>query len=683
MPPSLAHLSPDAAQHFRLRFFVAVTRVIESAAEALDGNAPLVERFPFLAGYRDELAANGFPADGGDDEPASYRLEGALATWEERTPAHLPLRALARAARLDPRALGILFTVGLVEEDARFGLLFEAMQGTAGVHRPTQGLLDAWWRDPDDRGEARAALRSLRDLGLLAVENPEAPRSEWLLHVPARVWEAIRGEVPENVAPGMCHRRPPDEREETLLVPEALRETAERLPALLRGGEVGALVVRGPRHGGRRTFVRAMAAALGRGVVEVHGPLRPDDERWRLAGLLSTLLHAMPVAVLDLAPGETAVLPAAPGADGPVAVVLGRQGGAEGAALERALTVALSIPGPAERRAHWSRALRGRPCREVDRIADGFRMTSGAIRRAAGLAGAEASLEGREEVTAGDVRRACGSLRRAALDTLAVRIATVGGWGQLAASPETMRELHGLEARCRHRERLGGAVGPALGAQLNPGVRALLHGPSGCGKTLAARVLAGVLERDLYAVNLAGTVDKYLGETEKNLDRVFSLAEELDVVLLLDEGDSLLARRTQVSSSNDRFANLETNYLLQRVECFEGILVVCTNGIELLEPALMRRMDFTVGFRLPDPAERFAVLRLHLPDRHEIDHDYLREVASRCQLSPGQLRNAVLHASLLALSDAAALGSTHLDEGVQREYRKAGATCPLRPLERG
>jgi hypothetical protein len=672
----------DAAQHFRLRVFVAIARLIERSAEALGGEEPLLERFPFLGGYAEELAASDFPGCGPGEDVAG-RLEAEVVRWEEGALGHLPLRALGRAAGLDGRALGLLLSAGLVEEDARFGLLFEALQGTSGAHRPAQGLLDAWWREPVDRGEARAALRRLRVLGLLVVSNPDAPRSEWLLHVPPAVWEALRGETPEVAGAGLRHLPLAPEPPEPLVLPLSLRAQVERLPGLLARGEVEALVVRGPRHGGRRTFLRHLARALGRGLLEVDGPLRADDERWRLLGSLSTLLHAMPVAILDLAPGETAELPPLGGADGPLGVVLGRQGGVAGPAVASAVTVGLGTPAPAERREHWSRALGGRPCAEAEEIADGFRMTSGNIRRVARLAHVEASLAGRDEVTAGDVRRASRSLSRAALDTLAVRLDTSGGWEQLALPPETARELRGLEIRCRHRERLGGAVGPALCAQLNAGVRALLHGPSGCGKTLATRVLAGTLQRDLYRLDLAAVVNKYLGETEKNLDRVFSLAEELDVVLLLDEGDSLLARRTQVSSSNDRYANLETNYLLQRVESFEGILVVCTNGVDLLDPALMRRMDFTIAFRVPDPAERFAVLRLHLPHRHEIDHEYLREVAFRCQLSPGQLRNAVLHAALLALSDDTEIAAPQLEEGLMREYRKAGATCPLRPLARG
>ncbi|HWW75842.1 MAG TPA: ATP-binding protein, partial [Pyrinomonadaceae bacterium] len=161
----------------------------------------------------------------------------------------------------------------------------------------------------------------------------------------------------------------------------------------------------------------------------------------------------------------------------------------------------------------------------------------------------------------------------------------------MAAGQETLRELANLESRCRHRERLHANVGESLGAQLNCGVRALFSGPSGTGKTLAARLLASTLGMDLYRLDLSSVVNKYIGETEKSLNQIFARAEELDVILLLDEGDALLTQRTNVNSSNDRYANLETNFLLQRLETFEGIIVVTTNASERIDSAFQRRMD--------------------------------------------------------------------------------------------
>jgi SpoVK/Ycf46/Vps4 family AAA+-type ATPase len=182
---------------------------------------------------------------------------------------------------------------------------------------------------------------------------------------------------------------------------------------------------------------------------------------------------------------------------------------------------------------------------------------------------------------------------------------------------------------------------------------------------------------DLYRLDLASVVNKYIGETEKTLDQLFSRAEELDVVLLIDEGDALLTSRTAVQSSNDRYANLETNFLLQRLESYEGILVVTTNAANRIDSAFQRRMDVVVEFRMPEPHERWAIWQLHLPAAHAIEHAWLQDVALRCEISGGQIRNAVLHASLLALDDRRPLGGVHLERALHREYRKSGAVCPL------
>jgi SpoVK/Ycf46/Vps4 family AAA+-type ATPase len=287
-------------------------------------------------------------------------------------------------------------------------------------------------------------------------------------------------------------------------------------------------------------------------------------------------------------------------------------------------------------------------------------------------------LAGRHVVTAADVQQASSELNRQALETLAVRVPVGGDWRDLGARDDTIRELIGLELRCRHRDRLARSIRAMPGLHSNGGVRALFRGPSGTGKTLAARLLAAALQMDLYRLDLSSVVNKYIGETEKNLERVLSRAEELNVILLMDEGDALLTQRTSVQSSTDRYANLETNYLLQRLESFDGILVVTTNAGERIDAAFERRMDVVVEFRLPEASERWEIWQMHLPSSHTVAADFLNELATRCALSGGQIRNAVLHASLLALDGGEVVSSALIDAAVQREYRKAGAVCPLR-----
>jgi hypothetical protein len=624
----IGELARTPANHFRLHVYAAIARLRERLPAPDDANG-----LAFLRGYYDELDAG---------TPSWERLR----EWERGAP-HLPLRALRESLELDAVALTLLFTIGLVEEDARFGSLFEALNGLPGEPRPTLGLL-ATWTDDD---AARDALHGLLANGIVAAANGDAPRPRWALEVPPVLWDAMRGRTPRGyVGPD----RLPDASQ--LVLPAELAAALARLPALLDGEEPRPLLVRGPRAGGRRTLVGAVARALGRGLL----PLDEVDAR---AGPLATLLHALPVVELDPAPGETVDLPRLAGYGGPLAAIAGRRGGVR---AERAVTVTLGLPDPELRAVHWRESLGD--AQLADDLAVRVRTTSGTIRRVAELARAEAALAGRTRVEDADVRAALRALESEALETLAARVATGGDWSDLAVGDETARELALLESRCRHRERLQGA----------PGVRALFSGPSGTGKTLAAGLLASALGKELYALDLSTVVNKYLGETEKNLDAVFSRAEELDVILMLDEGDALMTRRTDVHTSNDRYANLETNFLLQRLESYEGILVATTNAGERIDPAFRRRLDVVVEFRAPDASERWSIWLLHLPPEHLVDDAFLDEVAARCQLTGGQIRNAVLHASLLALDEDGVLTAEHLELAVRREYRKAGAVCPLR-----
>ena len=674
-----AEVALTPAAHFKLYFFAAVKRVIEQVSLSLGLFETTFDQFPFLVGYNEEIEALGLAELISDD--AGWWCD-SLREWEQRAPGHLPLRALREAAGLDHSALALLLAIGLIEEDARFGCLFESMQGSPGQHRPTVGLLSAWWRAPDDVIGVRANLRRLQELGLIQVMNPAAPRIEWVLAPSTLLWDVLRGDTQERLASWVSYQ-PPEGflRLEELILPRALKQRLAIAPALLASGEAQALIVRGPQRNGRRTVLGAVARAMDVGLLAISGLSKADDERWRSVGPLAAMLNAIPFVALDPAPGEIVEFPRLDGYDGPIGIVLGKQGGVSCASAERALTITLEVPDASSRRLHWVMGLGGHEANELEAISERFRMTAGNIRRAASLAVSHAALDSRAAVTLADVQQASRALNRQALDTLAAQVDASGDWSQLAAGSQTLAELYNLETRCRHRERLVDSLSTAPGAQLNAGVRALFRGPSGTGKSLAAQLLASVLQMDLYRLDLSSVVNKYIGETEKNLNQVFSRAEELDVILLLDEGDALLTQRTEVRDSNDRYANLETNYLLQRLESFLGILIVTTNAGDRIDSAFNRRIDVVVEFRPPEAAERWAIWQLHLPPQQAVDPSLLREVAGRCSLTGGQIRNAVLHASLLALEAGGIVTSSHLESAVQREYRKTGAVCPLRPAE--
>ena len=674
---ALADVPRTAAQHFRLAMFGVIARFIDSCADGDVGS--LVEAQPFLVDYLDQIDARTPP---GDSYGARWRA--ALDAWEADAVSHsarLPLLALRRAG-LSDIALELMLAVGLVEEDPRFGDVFAALQD--GVRRPTVGLITGCWRGTEageDLGdEIRRAFTTLIDHGLVQIPNAEVARAEWTPVPAEQVWDVLRGESP---AVRGWEFHPPASLPDlaNYIVSDERREACLILPALLAHEPRHLLIVRGPTHNGRTTLAGAVARALGKALLMARAAVLDDETAWRRFAVIATLSDAVPVIRADLSPGETRQIPPLPLCDAPLVVVGDRYGAWRSADSRPVVTIDLPLPPPEQRLAHWRAALPAHPAAgaiPLEELALARRLTSGGIRRTAAAAVGLARLTGRDVVNADDVRRACRTLESARLETIATRLTTQGALHDLIVDDETREEIESLVARCRYREPLAGA-GAAV-AQCNVGVRALFAGPTGTGKTLAARLLAGSLGKDLYRVDLSATVNKYLGETEKNLDRVFSAAEELDVVLLLDEGDALMAGRTDVGSSNDRYANLETNFLLQRIESFDGILVVTSNAADRIDRAFARRMDVVVPFKAPDEWRRFELLKLHL-GTEALDDGWLQDVACRCALSGGQLRNVAADARLFAMRDDSALRERHVYAALAREYRKRGALCPLRPVD--
>jgi hypothetical protein len=663
---AFAGLPATAERHLALHLLAAVLRVAGLALRWQGSAEAALARFPFLGAWLDQVAAHGL--GGAPLETVQRWWLEAIVGFERRT-GPVPLRRLMDGAGLEREAVVLLAALALPEEDARFGPLFEALQESPGLRRPTPALAAALFPEG-----AAGLLRRLREWGLVEVPG-EAERG--LRPVPL-LWEALRGEAPE--AGSWAEYRPLGALPRLgalLLEPETAAQLA-RIAGLLARGGAQALVLRGPRRNGRGTVLGAVAAELGRGVLRLSAPPRPEDPLWRQAGTLAVLLGAMPCLALDLGPGEAREVPALPGGAGPLGIALGTQGAVTGAGLGQALTLALPLPGPETRQRLWRRGLgdgNAAPTLEA------LRMSSGNILRAAALARAAARAEG-TAVGPRHIGDAARALDRTALDGLAQRLETPVDWNRLALGEETGAELRALLARCRHRERLGGLLATGAGGEApSCGIRALFRGPSGTGKTLAAKLVAGSLGLDLYRADLSGIVDKYIGETEKNLERLLGAAEELGILLLLDEGDALLTQRTGVQSAHDRYANIETNYLLQRLESFQGILVVTTNAGDRIDTAFQRRMDAILDFSLPDAQERHRILELHLPAGHHIPPALLAEVAQRCALAGGQIRNAVIHATLLALEESRGGGpeAHHLRAAVAREYRKQGAVSPLRP----
>lgn len=304
-----------------------------------------------------------------------------------------------------------------------------------------------------------------------------------------------------------------------------------------------------------------------------------------------------------------------------------------------------------------------------------YRLGAAQIRRAARAATALAAFDG-TPVTAAHVQHSARQQSAPLLDRHARRIRPAVGFDGLVLPPEPLTLLHELVQRARHREKVLGEWRLRTGGGRGRGVVALFAGESGTGKTLSAEVVAGELGLDLYVVELSAVVDKYIGETEKNLERIFSEADRTDAVLLFDEADAVFGKRSEVKSSHDRYANLESAYLLQRLEAFDGIAVLTTNLRANIDEAFTRRLDLVVDFPFPDAGQRIALWRSCLAATPCADDLGLDVCAKEYELSGGAIRSAAVTAGYLAAGRGEAVSAEDIRAGARREYRKMGRLVP-------
>ena len=653
MTRSLTFPAPDAAGHFRLMVFGVVLHLLEQHPEATSD-------LPFLAAYRAEIARQA----GRDTAPAAAEWAAALDAID--TASALPFARLARAG-VSPLARQLLATLAMIEEDPALAWLIEPEGGL-----PTLGGLIAQWRmhaGGDRAAAVRDAARDLETAGLVELVDPEALRGERRLRLPGPLLDVLAGAPPRFDG---AHFAPRDSLPVTgdWIAPGPETVDPVRLGALIASDPARIILVRGPGRNGRRMLLRAAARAAGLDTLTVPQAMLTDPTQWRGVAAAAHLAGAMVIAAVEPAPGETLPIPAHPLFAGPIGIAIGASGTIRQEGQAAILAIDLPLPDAAARARQWQACGLGALAGELDTMS----MTLGNIACAARGAAAAAELAHRPDAPIpADIRTAARSLRDARLDALATPIALRGEPEPLFLDSRESQEFDALLLRAHHRERLGLELGHGRG------VRALFAGASGTGKTLAARHIAARLGKDLYRIDLAATVSKYIGETEKCLDRALSAAEELDVVLLLDEGDALMARRTDIGSSNDRYANLETNFLLQRIESFQGIILVTTNDVERIDQAFARRLDAMLTFRSPDAVMRRAILARQLGE-HEVSAWLLDDIACRCALTGGQLRNVALHARLLAMDRDSGPDDAALRAAIEREYRKTSAFCPLKPM---
>jgi hypothetical protein len=406
--------------------------------------------------------------------------------------------------------------------------------------------------------------------------------------------------------------------------------------------------------------------------------LNRDDEPGLLAKIVgreallgSAGVVAGPVeALLDRAPGSVRAFATLPG---PV-LLHGRAAWEPAWSREVPLVVDTSVGSSAERQHQWRAALGADSppgLGEAD-VTTQFLLSGEQVMRAATAARLQARLAS-EAVDLEHIRAGARAQNGAGLERLARRIRPAVVWEDLVLAPATSSALRELAGRARHRDLVLDEWGMRPGGGRGRGITALFAGDSGTGKTMSAEAVAHDLGLDLYAVNLATVVDKYVGETEKNLERIFTEADGVNAVLLFDEADALFGKRSEVRDANDRYANIEVGYLLQRMETFDGLAVLATNLRANLDEAFTRRLDLFIDFPAPDPGLRRVLwdrcLGQGVPRSADLDLDFC---ADAFELSGGNIRSITTTAAYLAAGNGRPVRMADLIRGVYHEYRKLG-----------
>lgn len=342
----------------------------------------------------------------------------------------------------------------------------------------------------------------------------------------------------------------------------------------------------------------------------------------------------------------------------------------------RVFPIQFPLPSYELRLEAWQRFLPNAPAHEHHTLANNFRFTIGRIHLATAQAARTAQMLGRDHVSSHDIHDACRSQTSAKLLALGRKIEPLYHWHDLILPADPTAHLKEICGHVRHRHQVMSEWNFRGKLSLGRGLCALFSGPSGTGKTMAAEVMANELRLQMFKIDVSAVVSKYIGETEKNLSRIFDEAEQSNCILFFDEADAIFGKRTEVRDSHDRYANIEVNYLLQRIEEYEGIVILASNFHKNIDEAFLRRIRFAVEFPMPDAAHRSNIWKNVFPTAIPldpfIDFDFL---AARFQITGGSIKNIALSAAFLAAADGATVRMEHIIRAVKREYQKLGRVC--------
>lgn len=589
---------------------------------------------------------------------ASHLTFSELAACVDEARERLPSRlgGFVRDFALETPELFVAALCGELERDARIGWALRLLTGTREPGHPSLELVGSLLSSLFDvRSDATSLARlSLVRGGALALGG-SGPLPGFELSMAPELWACLLGSklLPAGCSP-LGSEALPLARDASRLLDETSR--------LLESGRVRTLVLRGDERSAS-TFAIHAAARLGREAIRLGSRAeRPLSLVARYAGWLPVLVPRFGAGeVLELGDDELAP---------PTLVLLGRDGNVVGPGV-----LDVAVPGLAldERATAWRAALPelARP----ERLAEGALLGAELIALVAQRARSLATARG-EKLEDAHVVAARAQASRGALEKLTQLDARRVTRDALVLEPELERALARLIGRCRRRERLADGLGASLECTRTTRVCALFIGESGTGKTLSAGYLASELGAPLCRLDLGQVLNKYVGETEKQLGSVLDAAASLDVVLLLDEADALFGRRSESSETGERYANMLTNYLLTRIEHHPGIVILTSNSLGRIDSAFLRRFDAVLEFGLPDAEDRRRLWHAHL-GRRSPGEEFVRLIASFTDLAGGGIRNAVLAAA--AHDDRPSsepLGTASVLDGIRAEYQKTGRDLP-------
>lgn len=630
-------------------------------AMPLDEAAALVE----------ELSGDGaWPAPSSDPLVHRARPDGHAAGVDVR----LPLSHARRAFSLHQAEYAALLLTLAVEIDARFARLVAFLNDHLDRPRPTLGLAQALARQIGETLPLVGLVHRpwVRD-GLIDIDG-DGPLPTRTLRLDHGMVARCAGQEPET--PPWLKGTPPDLHALSRLV---LNEDQRRILAgwvahLRAHRRVPPVVLVGAPGSGRATIAQAVCGAAGWPLVAIAADDQPAPRltvarrecRWHGAALLVTGIQGEWPTLWTSLPDTPCLL----------SVLPDQRDAAMTSAGEAPLLITCGGHDSVQRAAVWRHLLPPGETLEdtqITALAERHRLDPGAIARAIGRARARQGLESSRPLSPAVLAAAARDHAQEALGTLAQRLAQPYQRSDLVVPATVDRELDLAIAWLRHGGRVFGAWGLGRRVAMGRGLTALFSGPPGTGKTMAAQVLARELELDCYRVDLAQVVNKYVGETEKNLERLFTLAESSGAVLFFDEADALFGKRSEVRDARDRYANLEVGYLLQRMEAFDGVTILATNRVTDLDEAFLRRFQVVAEFPRPGVAERqriwASLLATGIPCAPDVDAQTL---AMAFELSGGEIKNCVTAAAVMAAAAAHDLTQDLCRAAVKRELAKNG-----------